>query len=286
MTTRRAFGGAALVVAVVLAVLVAVAALSRTPQSAVHLAGGPVAVQSTLSPAEPQFGDPVAATIEVLVDRRRVDPGSVQVGARFAPFAVISSTRSVSRSGRLSIVRIRDRLDCLDPACLPKDGAATFRFPRLRITFRGGSLVVPWPAVRVHARVTAADLARPILRVGPPVAHPSYRLPPHATGLLLLAIALAAALGGLTLVARAALSWLAFGTRRRGSALERLLDELARGSSNGSGSRRALERLARELEPLDERLSFESRVLAWAPQEPEPVAISDLARRVRAAVDV
>ena len=103
---------------------------------------------------------------------------------------------------------------------------------------------------------------------------------------MLLVVALACALGGLALLARAILPSSPFTGRRRGTPLERILDELTSGRANGDigRRRRTLEQLARELEPLDEPLSFESRVLAWAPQEPEPEAISDLAKRVRTAV--
>ncbi len=286
MNARRAFGLAALILAAGLAAFFAVAALHTPPQSAVRLAGRPVAVLRSLSPAEPQFGDSVVATIEVFVDARRVDPRSVGVDARFTPFAVASSTRSVRRAGGLSIVRVVDRLDCLDAACLPKGAAATFRFPRLRIAYRGGTLVAAWPALRVHARLDAADLAHTVLRVGPPQAHPSYRLPPGVTGWLLLAVGLVGALGGLALVAGAALPSLQLARgRRRGTPLERILGELTSANGDIGRRRRTLEQLARELEPLDASLSFESRVLAWSPQEPEPAAISDLARRVRTVVD-
>ncbi len=285
MSARRAFALAALVVAAGLAALFAVAALRRPAQSAVRLSGGPVAVLRTLTPGEPQFGDSVVATIQVFVDTRRVDPRSVTLDARFTPFAVTSSTRSVRRAGGISIVRVVDSLDCLDAACLPKSTAATFRFPRLRIAYHGGRLVVAWPALRVHARLEAAGLDHDVLRVGVPQAHPSYRFPPGVTGWLLLAIGLVGALGGLALVAGAALPLLEIGGGRRRSPLERILGELTTSNGDIGRRRRTLERLARELEPLDESLSFESRVLAWSPQEPEPGAISDLAERVRTAVD-
>jgi hypothetical protein len=262
----------------------AVAVLHRPAQSAVRLAGGPVSTVRSIVPAEPQFGDTVVATIEIFVDPRRVDPRSVKLDARFAPFAITSSTRSTTRTGGVTIVRVVDRLDCLGQGCLPKGDAATFRFPRLRVTYPGGTLVSAWPAVRVHARVPAADLQHPMLRVGPPHAHPSYSLPPSPTGWTLIAVALVGALGGLTLLARATLPSPLFARRSRGTPIERILRELADGGMNGR-SRSTLEQLARELEPLDEPLSFESRVLAWAPQEPDSEAIADLARRVRAAVD-
>jgi hypothetical protein len=286
VNARRALALAALLLAAGLAAFFAVAALRGPSQNAVRLSGRPVAVVRTLSAAEPQFGDSVVATIDVFVDARRVDPRSVTVDARFTPFAVTSSTRSVRRAGGVSIVRVVDRLDCLDAPCLPKSASATFRFPRLRIAYRGGVLVAAWPALRVHARLEAADLGHAVLRVGPPQAHQSYRLPPGVTGWLLLAAGLVGALGGFTLIARATLPLLAVARgRRRGTPLERILGELTSANGDIGRRRRTLEQLARELEPLDESLSFESRVLAWSPQEPEPAAISDLAQRVRSVVD-
>jgi hypothetical protein len=282
---RRTLGLAALALAAGLAAFFAVAALRGPSQSAVRLAGRPVAVIRSLSPAEPQFGDSVVATIEVFIDTRRVDPRSMRVDATFKPFAVTSSTRSVRMAGGLSVVRVVDRLDCLDAACLPKGGAATFRFPRLRIAYRGGTLVAAWPAVRVHARLAATDLSQAILRVGAPQAHPSYRFPPGVTGWLLLAVGLAGALGGLALVAGAVLPSLSVARRARGTPLERILRELTSANGDIGRRRRTLEQLARELEPLDASLSFESRVLAWSPHEPEPAVISDLTQRVRTVVD-
>ena len=75
--------------------------------------------------------------------------------------------------------------------------------------------------------------------------------------------------------------------RRRGpTPLERILLELEASGSNGDSGRRrvALEQLARELGALDPELSRESRVLAWAPSDPPPDAIDELARRARAVV--
>ena len=85
---------------------------------------------------------------------------------------------------------------------------------------------------------------------------------------------------------RAGLLGLRLRGRSREAPLDRILHELAAVSTNGDSGRRrrALEELARELEPLDEPLSAESRVLAWAPADPRPETIADLTDRVRAAV--
>ena len=287
MSRRRTLAVAGLAVAAGLAAVFVVAALHRPEQAGVRIAGRPVAALRSLTPTEPQFGDPVVATIELVVDQRRVDPRLVTFDARFTPFSVTSSTRSVRHEAGLTIVRVVDRLDCLDRACLPTDAAATFRFPHLQVAYPGGTLSEAWPAVRVHARLQAADLEHALLRVGPAQAHPSFRLPPAATGWTLLGVAIACALGGVALLLRPALPALALGRPRGGTPLEEILRELANGRVNGDAGRRrrTLEQLARELEPLDAPLAFESRVLAWAPQEPAADTIADLTRRVRSVVD-
>jgi hypothetical protein len=264
---------------------VLVALLHGRAQQSVRLAGGPVVTVRSISPAEPQFGDPVVATVEVFVDRRRVQPDALDVRASFAPFTVTSSSRSVRQAGSISIVRITDRLECLVAACVPEGQSRTVRFPRLRVVYPSGTVSAGWPSIRVHARVSAAALRHPMLRVGPVQAHATYRVSPRLLGWVLLAIGLVSALGGLALLLRAVLTSLPRGRRRAGSELDQILRELGNGLvGDPAGSRLALERLARALEPLDEPLSFESRVLAWAPQEPAPEAISDLALRVREVV--
>jgi hypothetical protein len=247
-----------------------------------RLAGGPVATVRSLSPGDPQFGDRVVATIDVYIDRRRVDPAAVQLRASFTPFTVTSSTRSVRRTGDVSIVRVTDRLECLIAACVPKGASATFHLPRAQVVYPGGTVAAGWPLVRIHARVSAAAVRQPILRVGAPQARASYRVRPGVLGWLLLGVGIAGALGGVALLARAALPSLALARRGRGTQVDRILHALMNGlSGDADGSRRALEQLARELEKVDEPLSFESRVLAWAPQEPRADAIAELAERVR-----
>jgi hypothetical protein len=102
----------------------------------------------------------------------------------------------------------------------------------------------------------------------------------------LLALSAVLGLGGAALLLRLWLPRPSTARRRHGTRLERLLGELAAAAANGDTGRRrrALESLAGELEALDGSLSAESRVLAWAPQDPHPAVISALAGRVRAAV--
>jgi hypothetical protein len=279
---RRLWPAAALAVAACLAAVFVVAVVHRPAAPAAVLNGPPVAAAAHLTPDEPQFGDAVVATITVAIDTHRTDPRSVGVNASFGPFSVIATTRTAHRTGRLETIQIADRLECLVQACVPLSQVAAFRFPRVKVSYEGGSLAVPWPGLQVHSRLTPADLAQPMLRVDPPVARPRYRLPPAASGWTIIAAAALAALAGLGLVGWAlAPSLRSF--RRRRPPLELALAELARGGDE-ERRRTALERLARELEPVNEPLSSESRILAWAREEPAPEAISDLASRVRSTV--
>lgn len=288
--SRHALSLAALALLLVLALTLALALRHEPGQTSVHLGDRPVAVERALTPRDPQFGDTVVATIDVFVDPARVDTHTVRVRTSFAPYGVASSRRTVRSVAGVSVTHVVDRLRCLAAVCVPPGDSRTVRFPPVRVSYRNGArpatLVAAWPALRLHSRVAKADLRHPILRVPrPQPAASDYRLPPRATGYTLLALAGLMALGGGALLLRV-------GLRRRDPArrgappLERILGELAAASSNGDSGRRrrALEELARELEPLDEPLSVESRVLAWAPHDPQPDAISELTSRVRTAV--
>ncbi len=281
---------ATLALVVALAAGFAVALLHRPSGGHIDLGGRPVSIHQELTPRDPRFGDTVVATIDVLADPTRVDPGGVQVRALYGPYAVASTSRSVRRTGGVSVTHVESRLRCLDLRCVPSGSAKAFQFEPVRVSYRQDSsnrtVTSDWPALRVHSRVTRTDLARPVLHVPGPVAAPArYRLPPGVAGYGLLVLAGLLAAGGAALLLRVGLRRIA-PARRRVSPLERVLAELAASCSNGDSGRRrrALEDLARELEPLDEPLSVESRVLAWSPLEPQPEAVSDLTSRVRTAV--
>jgi hypothetical protein len=250
----------------------------------------PVSAVATLSPREPQFGDTVVATLDVRVDPRRVDPNSVGVTAGYAPYRVTTSERTVLREEGVSVIHLESRLRCLGLACVPPGAAATVRFQPVRVSYREGSqprsLAVTWPALHVHSRVAATDLRHPLLRVPPPHASSGYRFPPRPTGYALLALAAVLALGGSALLLLVALRHFEPARSRTGAPLERILDELAAASSNGDSGRRrrALEELARELEPFDSSLSAESRVLAWGPEDPRAEAVAELAGRAQTMV--
>ena len=288
MSARRLFPVAGLALLAALAAGFVVALLHRPAGTTVRPGPRPVSVRASLSPREPQFGDAVTASADVVVDPHRLDPRSVAVATGFAPFRVVSTTRTLESAGGLSVIHVQWRLRCLEVACVPPGGSKTFRFAPLRLSYGRRRLTSSWPALRVGSRVAAADLRRPVLDVPQPKPVLSdYRLPPRATGWTLLALAALLALGGAALLLRAALHGAGPARRREAPPFETILHELAAASSNGDTGRRrrALEELARELEPLDAPLSAESRVLAWAPPDPGADAIAELASRVRGVVE-
>jgi hypothetical protein len=277
---------AVLALLVLLAAGFALAVLRRPHEPPVRLLGRPIAVVKSLSPQDPQFGDTVVAKVDVYTDPHRVDPRTVRVVTSFRPYRVASRTRTLSTQGGVSVTHVEARLRCLEVACVPTGQAAGFRFAPVRIGYRDGagaaSLVAKWSPLRVHSRVTAADLLHPRLRVPPANGVSSgYRLPPAATGYALLVLSGLFALAGAWLLLRVALGRV---RGRSATALERILAELASGNGDAGRRRRALDELARALEPVDESLSTESRALAWAPHDPRPDAVLDLTTRVRAAV--
>jgi hypothetical protein len=277
-------GALVLLAALVVGLVLALRTSPRGPQAR---PAEPVSVVRTLSPREPQFGDPVTATVDVVVDPRRVDPRSVRVTTGFAPYRVAASIRTLRSEGGTSVTRLESRLRCLDVACVPPGTASTVRFDPVRVSYLEGSrrrsLAVAWQALHVHSRVAKADLRHPLLRVPPPQAHADYRLPPRGTGYALLALAGLLGVGGSAALLLVGLR--RFEPRRRGpTPLDQALRELATANGDAGRRRRALEQLARELEPIDPGLSAESRVLAWGPGDPRPDAVTDLAVRAQTAV--
>jgi hypothetical protein len=238
------------------------------------------------------FGDRVTAGALVVVDTGKVDPRSVHATADFRPFEVVGATRQESRSGRVLTQQIRWTLLCLDPACLPGSAGHDFSWApvdvryRLRGTALQRELTVPFEPARMLTRLAKHAAAHPRFRVPPPVVEPaSYRIDPHSLWRwLLLGGAFLCAVG----IALAAVVLARTRSRRSAppDAFALVLRELrlaASGNGDSGRRRRALERLAELVEPLDRPLSSETRRLAWAPDDPPPDAIDELARRAREA---
>ena len=100
----------ALALLAVLAIGLAFSLRHRPAVGRIELAGRPLVIRQSLKPRDPQFGDTVVATIDVLADQTRVDAGSVRLRAGFGAFDVVSTTRSVRTVGRVSVSHLESRL--------------------------------------------------------------------------------------------------------------------------------------------------------------------------------
>jgi hypothetical protein len=258
------------------------------------------------------FGDTVTARVEVTVDRARVDPGSVRVGADFTPWKPAEAPRELRRDGKsTTYLETSYTLRCLESFCTTPEEAATQRFPAARVSYttvgsgavskRTHTLRATWPELLVTARYgppsAGGASSQPATRwqanlVSLPPA--TYRLSPWLiVALLLGAAALLAGIPVALLVrSRRRSSQVAAEApaARRGpviTALEyalALLEDPAR--VNGSGDqRRALELVADGLVHRGAgALAGTARTLAWSRPVPGIDETRALARRARAAL--
>jgi hypothetical protein len=273
-----------------------------------------VQAEADLAPKVALFGDTVRAHVDVVVDGTRVDPESVRIAADFAPWEIVEKPdRRVISAEDLTYVRTAYTLRCLSAACVPSGRSTTYHFDPGRVSFAHvtraasdeGSTQVAWPSFRVFSRVAATDLQNNLRSSAPwqadvislPAA--SFRLAPGRLVALLLVGALALAAGGIALAVAA---W----ARREPappppppvrpaepalSPLEQalvLLEQSVR-QDGAAEQRRALELVAEELETAgwgDRTLANAARRLAWSEVAPPIDATTDLATRVRAAVEL
>lgn len=305
-------------VVVVSAVLVVVAAWisgeQADPQRKADHPPFDVEAEADLAPKVALFGDTVRAHVDVVVDATRVDPDSIRIAADFAPWEIVEKPeRRQTSAGELAYVRVAYTLQCLSSTCPPSGRSTTYRFDPGRVSFARvtrtapdeGSLRVPWPSFRVFSRVAAADLQNNLRSSAPwqadVVSLPatSFRLAPGRLVAVLLVAALALAAAALGLAAAA---W----PRRKPapppppptppaepmlSPLEQalvLLEQSVR-HDGVEEQRRALELVAEELETAawgDHMLANAARRLAWSEIAPPIDETSDLAARVRSAVEL
>jgi hypothetical protein len=228
--------------------------------------GGARPVTASLSPRDPQFGDPVVARVDA--------PPGTRIHTSFRPFTV----RSVTRRGSSTTYT----LECLSAACLPAAGGARLvQLPSAVLSLPGAKpIAFAWPPLRIGSRIEASA-ERPSLRVDVSEPHGSAALDPEALGWALTVLA------GLLVVAAAAWTALALRPRTRRavpdddlSSLERAL-ELVRSSLDGPPARRraALDELALVLG--DDPFAGLVRTLAWSPEPPAPPAVEQVADEVR-----
>jgi hypothetical protein len=310
---ERILGGAGLATLAVLgAVVVAVlwnGGGTDRPEPAVTSKSG-IDAYGDLDTYKVHFGDTVTATLEVTVDRSRVDPDSIRVNTDFTPWEPTGPPRVVRRDGKsTTYLETRYTLRCLESFCTTQDTEAVQGFRAARITYAalddapGGAgnrtMQAAWPEVLVTARYAPPSASQSTRQPGSewranllslPAA--TYRVGPW--GLVALLLAAAALFAG-------AAAWIVLRTRPRRSsgastavavedtgaritALEyalALLEDPA--SVNGSGDqRRALELVADGLLVHGDRaLGRIARALAWSRPVPKIDETSGIARKAR-----
>lgn len=312
MTLRHARVPAGLAVALAVATVAAALVRDRADEPFDRTAGGDAEIEAraTLSPRVVLFGDTVRAHIDVVLDKSRVDPGSVRVAADVAPFEIIHrSDATRGEFGDTVVLRTTLVLRCAAGNCVPSGQSETYDSALARISFAAASeqkvgerrITTTLPSIRVYSRFAA--LSSPAARTSTPWQADLLSLPPVSyrfdRGLLvalLLAGATLAALAGLVLAYRA--------RPRRPSTpaaepepdplpalnpLELALALLERSIviDGAPGRRRALELVAEELEHAewgDPDLAGAARALAWSEDIPAANATSRLAARVRSAL--
>lgn len=255
----------------------------------------PVLVDASLSPATVHFGDQVTAVLDVLVNPDLVDPGSVRLETRFAPYDVVEEHDARDTLGGAAHFHSTYVLACWSQVCTTTGEQRSFRLPAGRVVMREqgrGTTAEPikWPPLLVSTRLTPDEVALqyPPFRTGLSLTKPSYGISPDLLGSLLLAgtgllLVVAVALVSPQLRARVGVPFLA-----RLSPLQRALALIRHAGRDGDEARRrkALERLARELRAHGEgELALDARRLAWSDDAPSPDSIEALATQVEQRVN-
>jgi hypothetical protein len=256
-----------------------------------------VSVRASLEPRVHLFGDPVTAHIELRLDERRVRPDNLVVDALFRPYEQIAPVRRERRDvGDTVLMRFSYPLQCLARACAPGGPRRQLRFPPIRVQYvlsdvrARGTTTAEWPPIDVASRLSSFDIQEANWRADLEPPDVSYRMSPGvlaaALGGAALLLALAAGLLGWRLLERRPEEAAEEVSVERRPPLERALEHIGVVSANGATPerRRALERLARELDRVEQpTLSARARRLAWAPGDPDWSEVERLTDDVRAA---
>jgi hypothetical protein len=260
----------------------------------------PVAATALLVPEQHLFADAVRARLELVVDRKRVDPSTVDVGANFEPYRNLRPPlRTQEDSGPLTRIRYDYVLGCLRAACLPK-GNGRVELPGTALQFRVKgtpglqTATIEWPPISSAGRIDPKQLEQAALRAElrdlPP---PTYRVSPLGVQLIALLLAVICFAGAAILALRflpldRLTAWLGRDRADRRSPLERAL-ALVRESTGGErpdDGRRALERLAAELRNVrNPRLAGTASELAWSEPPPAESGVAPLSQDVERVIE-
>jgi hypothetical protein len=258
----------------------------------------PVTAATQLSRSGTLFADPLRATVQVIVDRTRVDPDLVGFTTDFRPFVRVRApevTRHDTR--RLTTLVYAVDLICLTNICLSKDKPETIsvQFPPARVfyTGEGGArrvMRLPWAATTIGPRTAESDL-----RNADPFLQPNWRAttdplpvsygtsPDTLRTVLFVIAALLLAFGIFALVRFVLTGKLRF---RILSPLERALVLVERTPAETPEKRKALELLSHELSRSGEaELAVAAKELAWAEPTPLPTLTQPLTLDVRRVIE-
>jgi hypothetical protein len=282
--------------ALVLAVLFTGSSTQAVPEHA-------LTAETSLSQSGALFADPLRATIEVLVDRKRVDPARVGFSVGFEPYSRIGIPRLARHDAdRLTQLAFSTDLVCSTDACLPKSRSSSMRvrFAQAQVFYfpRDGSgrktLKLNWQPLTLGTRTTPADLAgedpfsQPVWHASTDPLAVSYRFSPSVLKTVLLVLSALLFVGAAFALWR--VLWALQGRLRLPlpSGLERAvrLVERTEAREDAAAKRKALELLSRELTRSGEsQLALAARELAWAEPTPIPAATQPLTLDVRRLIE-
>jgi hypothetical protein len=290
-----------LTAAVALGVVAGLLLQSRNDQGAPPARGRTMTISTSVEPRVQLFGDPVAARIDLLFDRRRVLPAAnkIRIDAPFRPYEVLGKpTIERAESGDLVHLRYTYRLLCLDRRCTTGGPRTDVQLPPPRVFYSLADIrerandSAEWPTLSVASQLARADLQQARWRANRDLPAVSYAIAPGTLAVLLAVAAvltlLSAAAVGAPLFARerAVSEWDGAAAEDGLPPLEHALAIVRRVFDSGevSDRRRALERLSRELGRAGEpELAERARGLAWSPDPPSPGEVDMLAADVHTA---
>jgi hypothetical protein len=258
----------------------------------------PVEGGTQLSRSATLFADPMRASVQVVVDRNRVDPDLVGFTTHFEPFVTVASPQVTRHdSSRLTRLVYSFDLICLTNICLSKDKPEPVRvqFPPAEVFYTpksGGrkTLNLTWTAMTIGPRTTETDLngSDPILqpswRASTDPFAVSYGTSPHTLRVILIvASGLLFAFALFALVRFVVTGKLRF---RILSPLERAVVLVERAPADAPEKRKALELLSHELTRSGEpELALAAKQLAWAEPTPLPTLTQPLTLDVRRVIE-